>query len=178
MANFRRNLVPGGTYFFTVNLADRRLCLLTDHIEQLRSAFRYCRERHPFRIDAIVVLPEHLHAVLTLPAGDTDYSLRWRLIKASFSRSLPKCEGRAQSRVAKGERGIWQRRYWEHTVQDQRDYAHHLDYLHFNPVKHGHVKTVREWPYSSFHRFVRAGLYPDNWGGGTATDNGTFGERR
>lgn len=112
MVNYRCNLVPGGTYFFTVNLAERCEQLLTEHIEILRAAFRMVRQRHPFSIDAIVVLPDHLHAVWTLPQDDFDYALRWRLIKTKFPRALASGEKRSKSRLTKGERGIWQRRYW------------------------------------------------------------------
>ena len=115
MTNYRRNLVPGGSYFFTVNLLDRRSTLLTDHVQLLRDAFRYTQLNHPFAIDAIVVLPDHLHAIWTLPEGVSDFALRWRLIKAAFSRALPSGEYVSRSRATKGERGVWQRRYWEHT---------------------------------------------------------------
>jgi len=176
MTNYRRNFVDGGGYFFTVNLAERRSRLLTDHIESLRAAFRYTRARHPFSVDAIVVLPDHLHAIWTLPGGDSDYALRWRLIKTHFSRALPPGEPRSASRIAKDERGIWQRRYWEHTLRDERDLVRHVDYLHFNPVKHGHVRQVLDWPYSSFHRFVRLGMLPADWSGSGHDDGGAFGE--
>ncbi len=178
MTSYRRNFVPGGSYFFTVNLADRRLQLLTEHIEVLRAAFRYTQSRHPFAIEAIAVLPEHLHAVWTLPEGDADFALRWRLIKTEFSRALPAGESTSRSRSSKGERGIWQRRYWEHTLRDEDDYARHVDYVHFNPVKHGHVTRVVDWPYSSFHRMVRSGVYPSDWAGDGRLEPGEeFGER-
>ena len=160
MTSYRRNIVPGATYFFTVNIADRRLPLLTNNIGMLRNAIRYTRLRHPFAIDAIVILPDHLHAIWTLPQGDADFATRWRLIKSAFSRSLSADELVTPSRFRKGERGIWQRRYWEHTMRDERDYVRHVDYIHFNPVKHGHVGDVSRWPHSSFHRYVRLGLYP------------------
>ena len=139
MTNYRRNFVPGGSYFFTVNLTDRQSRLLTENIGALRTAFRYTRGRHPFTIDAIVVLPDHVHAVWTLPEGDCDFALRWRLIKSVFSRGVPAGERISQSRAARGERGIWQRRYWEHTLRDEGDFARHVDYIHYNPVKHGYV---------------------------------------
>jgi putative transposase len=177
MTKYRRNFVRGGSYFFTVNLADRRLRLLTEHIELLRSAFRYTRGGHPFTVEATVVLPDHLHAVWTLPEGDADFALRWRLIKSTFSRALPRGERVSNSRDAKGERGIWQRRYWEHTLRDEGDFERHVNYIHFNPVKHGHVTQAREWPYSSFHRMVRLGVYPEDWAGDLGEDGTTFGER-
>ena len=156
MTNYRRNFVPGGSYFFTVNLVDRRSRLLTENIDLLRSAFRYTRARHRFTVDAIVVLPDHLHTIWSLPEGDHDFALRWRLIKSAFSRELPGGEPISESRAAKGERGIWQRRYWEHTLRDERDLERHIDCIHFNPVKHGHVSQVKAWPYSSFHRMGAA----------------------
>ena len=177
MTQYRRNFVPGGTYFFTVNLAERRQRLLTDHIDLLRAAFRYTLARHPFTLEAIVVLPEHLHAIWTLPADDADFALRWRLIKTHFSRPLLADERRSDSRVGKAERGIWQRRFWEHTLRDERGYEKHVDYIHFNPVKHGHVEQVADWPYSSFHRYLRLGLYPLDWGGGNRDEGEVFGER-
>ena len=165
MTAYRRNLVAGGTYFFTLNLADRRFPLLTDNIGLLRAAFRYTRHRHPFTIDAIVILPDHLHSLWTLPAGDSDFSTRWRLIKTTFSRGLRPGERVSASRSRKCERGVWQRRFWEHTIRDSSDFARHVDYIHFNPVKHGYVKRVQDWPFSSFHHMVRLGCYPARMGG-------------
>jgi putative transposase len=177
MTAYRRNFTPGGSYFFTANLADRRAGLLVEHVDALRDAFRYTHSRHPFTIEAIVVLPDHLHAIWTLPPDDTDYALRWRLIKSAFSRSLPDGEARSASRVSKRERGIWQRRYWEHTLRDENDYECHVDYIHFNPVKHGHVPRVADWPYSSFQRFVRLGVYAEDWAGDVSDNQIGFGER-
>ena len=176
MPDYRRNRVPGGTYFFTVNLLERRLSLLTDHIEALRAAVRRTRARHPFHIDAWVVLPDHMHCVWTLPPGDADYSTRWRAIKIAFAKSLPATERLTLVRRDKGERGIWQRRFWEHTMRDDRDYSVHLDYVHYNPVKHGLAACVSEWRYSSFHRYVDAGIYPADWGGGVSAES-NYGER-
>jgi len=177
MTNYRRNFVPGGSYFFTVNLADRRSRFLTENISLLRSAFRYARKRHPFTIDAIVVLPDHLHTIWSLPENDCDFALRWRLIKSAFSRDLPAGEPISESRAARGERGIWQRRYWEHALRDERDLERHVDYIHFNPVKHGHVSKVQDWPYSSFHRMVRLGICPEDWAGNMNESDAAFGER-
>jgi putative transposase len=165
MPDYRRNRVPGGTYFFTVNLLQRNRTLLTDHIELLRASVRTARRAKPFHIDAWVVLPDHMHCIWTLPAGDADYAARWKAIKIAFSRALPRTESLNAARLAKGERGIWQRRYWEHTIRDERDYAAHMDYVHINPVKHGHVTRVADWLYSSFHRLVEAGVYVPNWAG-------------
>jgi putative transposase len=165
MANYRRYRLAGGTYFFTLVTADRRQSLLTEHIDALRAAFREVRERHPFALEAVVVLPDHLHCVWSLPEGDDDFSMRWRQIKSAFSRRVGEGEARSPSRLAKGERGLWQRRFWEHAIRDETDYRRHVDYVHYNPVKHGHVKRVRDWPYSSFPRFVVRGMYPREWGG-------------
>jgi len=155
MPNYRRAFVPGGCWFFTVNLLDRKSRLLVEHIDALREGVRETRRRHPFQIDAMVVLPDHIHAVWTLPDGDLDFPVRWRLIKVRFSKSIPKGERLTQTQRARGERGIWQRRYWEHLIRDERDYAHHIDYCWFNPVKHGLVANVEDWPFSSFHREMR-----------------------
>src|SRR5918996_4056897 len=162
---YRRADVTGGTYFFTVNLAERNRTLLVNHVDTLREVVRIVKAEHPFQIDAMVILPDHLHAVWTLPVGDWDYPTRWMLIKAGFSRRIPAGERRNKSRMTKGERGIWQRRYWEHVIRDERDYARHVDYVHYNPVKHGYVARVCEWAYSTFHRYVKSGVYPENWGG-------------
>jgi putative transposase len=137
MPGYRRLFVPGACYFFTVNLADRRSHRLIREIAALRSAVASTRARHAFVIDAWVVLPDHLHAVWTLPEGDCDFSTRWASIKRLFSWQLPPGEARSRSRVAKRERGIWQRRYWEHMIRDEADFRTHVDYVHFNPVKHG-----------------------------------------
>ncbi len=163
---YRRADVAGGTYFFTVNLAERKRDLLVDYIDDLRSVMKKVKATHPFHIDAMVVLPDHLHAMWTLPRCDADYPMRWALIKAGFSRRLPKDERRNRSRITKGERGIWQRRYWEHLIQDEQDFARHADYIHYNPVRHGYVQRVVDWPYSTFHREVGRGIYTADWGDG------------
>ena len=166
MADYRRNRVPGGTYFFTVNLLERRKHLLVDQVEALREAVRATKAKRRFHIDAWVVLPDHMHAVWTLPPGDGDYSGRWRAIKIAFTKALPATEFRSATRLARGERGIWQRRFWEHTIRDETDYAAHVDYVHINPVKHGLVSCLADWPYSSFHSFVARGIYSSDWAGG------------
>ncbi len=165
MSDYRRNRILGGTYFFTVNLLDRRERLLVEHVHAFRDAVRKVRAQHPFHIDAWVVLPDHAHCVRTLPLGDDDYSSRWKAIKIAFAKSLPKSERLSTVRERKGERGIWQRRFWEHTIRDESDYAAHVDYVHINPLKHGLVEQVADWPYSSFHRFVEAGIYTLDWAG-------------
>jgi REP-associated tyrosine transposase len=133
--------------------------------------------RHPFAIDGIVVLPDHLHTIWTLPEGDSDYAVRWNLIKGSFTRGLPRAERISASRLRKRERGIWQRRYWEHTLRDDDDFARHVDYIHFNPVKHGYVAEASAWPFSSFRRMVRLGFYPENWASEPKGQENGFGER-
>ncbi|MGL4233950.1 MAG: REP-associated tyrosine transposase [Casimicrobium sp.] len=165
MANYRRDKSPGATYFFTVNLEDRSTDLLVRYFDVLSDAIRYVQTRHPIAIDAMVVLPEHIHAMWTMPENDDDYSTRWRLLKTEFTRKLPKIDASNASRVGKRERGIWQRRFWEHRIRDDRDFEAHVDYIHFNPIKHGHATRVRDWPYSSFHRWVREGRLPIDWAG-------------
>ena len=166
MPNYRRAFIPGGTWFFTVNLLQRyHNDLLVREVDLLRETVRLVRERHPFKIDAWVVLPEHMHCVWTLPPGDADFSLRWRLIKSGFSRALPKTERRSDVRKAAGERGIWQRHYWEHLIRDDIDYQKHVDYVHVNPLKHGYVKRVWDWPYLTFHSYVKQGMYSADWCG-------------
>ena len=164
LTNYRRIHAPGATWFFTVNLAQRRSGLLVEHIDALRGALRYVQRRHPFIIEAMVILPDHLHAIWTLPPDDAGYPMRWRLFKSWFSRHVPEGEQKSSSRIGKGERGIWQRRYWEHMVRDERDFCRCVDYIHFNPVKHGHVARVVDWPYSTFHRHVAKGWLPADWG--------------
>jgi len=164
MTDYRRVYVPGATCFFTVNLAERKgNRLLIDHIDGLRLAFAYAKKRKPFRMDAVVILPDHLHCIWTLPNGDSDFSTRWNLLKGHFSRSIEKGERISQSRLNRRERGLWQRRFWDHLLRDQDDYNKHVDYIHWNPVKHGCVHRVADWPYSSFNRFVECGIYPNDW---------------
>lgn len=164
MRHYLRTHSPGATCFFTVNLAERRKNrLLTDHIDALRAAFRRTRQDHPFDIDAIVVLPAHLHVVWTLPEHDADFSMRWSLIKARFSKALERVEVPSASRIRRRERGIWHRRFWEHRIRDEADLAAHVDYIHWNPVRHRLVERVADWPYSSFHRFVWLGRLAPDW---------------
>ena len=172
---YRRAQIEGATYFFTVNLADRSSGLLVDRVADLREAVRVVRDAHPFQILAWVVLPEHMHALWRLPDGDSDYSLRWGLIKAGFSRAIPKHERLCDSRRAKGERGIWQRRFWEHLIRDDSDLQRHVDYTHYNPVKHGYVERAVDWPFSSFHRYLSAGWVTADWGCAGDLD-GDYGE--
>jgi putative transposase len=175
MVRYRRNVVPGGTYFFTVTLADRSSSILIDHVGELRTAFRATRRERPFAIDAVVILPDHLHAIFTLPTGDTDFSGRWRRIKGHFSTRLI-AEGFAGARRPNGDLALWQRRFWEHTIRDDEDFARHVDYIHFNPVKHGLATRVCDWPYSSFHRYVRQGILPNDWAGDVHAAGARYGE--
>ena len=164
MTDYRRTKIEGGTYFFTVNCLKRHdNNLLTENIDLLRQVFRQVKLKHPFTIDAIVVLPDHIHCIWTLPSGDADYKTRWALIKAGFSRQVPAGEKLSQSRKDRGERGIWQRRYWEHLIRDDLDYRRHVDYIHWNPVKHGCVRQVKDWSHSSFLQMVRRGVLSENW---------------
>jgi putative transposase len=164
MVQYRRNFVAGGTYFFTVALHDRRKDWLVAYIDLLRNAIRESKRARPFHIDAMVVLPEHLHAVMTLPADDADFDQRWRSIKSRFSRAIA-AAGAPATLNKNGAYDVWQPRYWEHTIRDERDLEHHVAYIHYNPVKHGHVSKVAAWPHSSFHRYVRMGMLPEDWGG-------------
>jgi|SRR5436309_3163557 len=176
MVRYRRNRVDGGTYFFTVTLAERRSTTLIDHIGALRAAFRLARQERPFSIDAIVVLPDHLHAILTLPEGDADFTGRWRRIKGHFSTVLLNA-GIPVNRHSNSELALWQRRYWEHTIRTEHDFLRHVDYIHYNPVKHGLVTRVREWACSSFHLYVRRGLLPEDWAGDLDDAAPGYGER-
>ncbi|MGM0616263.1 MAG: REP-associated tyrosine transposase [Pseudomonadota bacterium] len=149
MSNYRRHYIAGGSYFFTVNLYNRKQTLLTDHIDLLRDSVRKVKKKYPFEIVAWVVLPDHMHCIWTLPQGCSDFSIRWRLIKLQFSKGVAMS---ASSTVNhRRERHIWQRRFWEHTLRDADDIQKHVEYIHYNPVKHGYVANVQEWPYSSIH---------------------------
>jgi putative transposase len=169
MSEYRRNYVEGGTFFFTVVTHRRRRFLTSDlSRECMRSALVTVQNRFPFQIVAMVLLPDHLHAVLTLPRGDADYSVRWKRIKEEFTRTYLANGGEegpiSDSRHRKGERGVWHRRYWEHTCIDEEDMKARVDYTHYNPVKHGYVSRVGDYPWSTFHRFVAAGEYEPDWG--------------
>ena len=156
---FRRAFIPGGTYFFTVVTARRRP-LFDDEkaVETLRQAFLKVKEKLPFAVNAMVVLPDHLHCIWTLPSGDTDYPTRWRLIKTWVTKHYPPGHNR------RSYRHIWQSRYWEHAIRDETDYRRHVEYVHYNPVKHGLAHKPAEWPYSSFSRYVQKDIYSKDWG--------------
>jgi putative transposase len=174
MPNYRRSFV-GNTYFFTV-VTFNRLPILTSEPARsiLRRAWLDVRKRYPFKIEAVCLLPEHLHCVWVLPEDDQDYSVRWKEIKRLFTHGYIKAvgpgEARNASRQKRGEAAIWQRRFWEHTIRDAADLNRHIDYIHYNPVKHRLCERVSDWPWSSFHHYVRMGQYAPDWGLG---DEGT-----
>jgi putative transposase len=172
---YRRAFIPGGSFFFTV-VTEKRQPLLASAaaVDVLREAFRVVRAKRPFEIDAAVVLPDHLHCIWTLPLGDSDFATRWRLVKTWFTKQFVGlrlanptygCLNTPnRARVAKRQRAVWQHRYWEHVLQDEDDFTQHVEYIHFNPVKHGLALSAMEWPFSSFRRFVEMGVYPADWG--------------
>lgn len=170
MSRYRRASTAGSSYFFTV-VAYRRQPILCDETirNALHSAIETVRMSRPFVIDAWVLLPDHLHCVWTLPDGDADFSTRWMRIKRAVSLACRKDYCRADwvtaSKLKHRESTLWQRRFWEHRIRDDNDFARHVDYIHFNPVKHGHVQQVEDWPYSTFHRYVRDGIYTQDWAG-------------
>ncbi len=162
---YRRAKQKGGTYFFTLTLKNRKSSLLINYFDCLRNAFNKVKNNHRFILDAMVVLPEHLHMLMTLPENDDNYATRIRLIKTNFSRAIPKTENINASRIQKGERGIWQRRYWEHCIKNKTDFNRHVDYIHYNPVKHGYVDKPIDWQYSTIHKFIANNVLSKNWGG-------------
>jgi putative transposase len=183
MPNYRRNLIPGGTFFFTVVTYQRRPILIEQRAREIiHQSLLHIRKELPFETIAICLLPDHLHCIWTLPEHDHDYPTRWKKIKALFSKiylKLGETTGEVnQSRINKGEVGIWQRRYWEHTICDEKDLEHHIEDIHYNPVKHGLVKSTLDWPWSSFHRYVKMGLFSEEWGKGykEEIDTGLVGE--
>jgi len=184
MPGYRRVTVAGGTYFFTV-VTHRRRDILCDNIVRhaLREGICHARESHPFQIDAWVLLPDHLHCIWTLPECDGAFSLRWVKIKQYVTGRVEEVLHRddlmTDSKRRRGEGSIWQRRFWEHQIRDERDYEKHMNYIHYNPVKHGLVNQVVDWPWSTFHRYVASGVYPEVWGGGDwVGGTGDYGETR
>ena len=169
MSRYRRYFIPGGTFYFTV-VTHRRRPILTSRPARshLRKAIQTVRKKRPFQTVAMVLLPDHLHAIWILPSDDSDYPTRWSQIKETFTRSFLKAGGsegfRNASRIRRRERGIWQRRFWEHTVRDEDDLKRCFDYIHWNPVKHGLVERVQDYPWSTFHRHARQGEYDLVWG--------------
>jgi putative transposase len=177
MPRYRRATIPGGTFFFTVAIADRSDDLLTRYVDRLRHTYQSVSNRLPFETIAICILPDHLHAIWSLPENDSGFSMRWSLIKSGFSRGLAPATSLSPRQRAKREKGLWQRRYWEHAIRDGSDLERHIDYIHFNPVKHGLVARVCDWPHSSFHRYVARGELPMDWAGDAGEIVGSFGER-
>jgi len=155
MSNYRRVCIPGGSYFFTV-VCWRRKAVFTDpeRLEILRKAFREVMKERPYKMDAVVILPDHLHCIWELPEGDDDFSSRWREIK-KYVTTRVKIDAKEK---------IWQPRFWEHCLRDAEDWRRHVDYIHYNPVKHGLVHAPGDWLYSSFHQAVCKGWYAQNWG--------------
>ena len=193
MPEYRRSFVPGGTYFFTLVTYQRQRILCDDVVRfALREAIDSTRKHYPFTIDSWVLLPDHLHCILTLPEGDKSYSRRWSMIKRLVTQRLGGahsapygdrnvgCAARTNpvstSRLKRRESNIWQRRFWEHQIHNEKDLNHYRDYLHWNPVKHALVPQVCAWPYSTFHRFVNEGFYERHWGGSGIDDSSGFGE--
>lgn len=166
MATFRRARTAGASWFFTLATHDRQPLLThPDAIHALREAMREVCDTRSFEIVACVIMPDHLHAVWTLPADDADYSTRWGCIKRHVGKKIGHLVSAPlrESMRRRGESGVWQRRFWEHRIRDEADLHRHVDYIHFNPVKHGHVGRVSEWPWSSFHQYVRRGVLPADW---------------
>ena len=174
MSTYIRPKLPGAKVFFTVALADRASDLLVREIGALRAAVAGVRAERPFGIEAWVVLPDHLHAMWTLPVGDADFSTRWKEIKARFTKSVGVVGQRSASKIAKGEMGVWQRRFWDHHIRDEADFAAHVRYCWGNPVKHGYVERAVDWPYSSIHRDIRSGRVEPEWSG--MVPDGDYGE--
>ncbi|MBS0209651.1 MAG: transposase [Planctomycetes bacterium] len=184
MPNYRRNFVPGGTYFFTVVTYRRRRILLDKTARTiLGSVMRECKGQWTFKTEAIVLLPDHLHTIWTLPPQDLDYSRRWAWIKKEFTKRWLQAGGLvaevSESWQQRRQRGVWQKRFWEHTIVDEEDFERHADYIHFNPVKHRLATNPRDWPHSSFHKWVKQGAYSLNWGANVAIGDmqATTGER-
>jgi len=175
MPEYRRATTEGGTFFFTIVTYERRPILCLEKSRAImRDVIRSVAKRHPFAVNAWVVLPDHMHCLWTLPGGDKNFSVRWALIEREFTRGLRTTlaeEAASETEVAPNlsrerhrEGTAWQRRFWEHQIRDEKDYAAHMDYIHFNPVKHGLVKSPKDWPYSTFHQHVASGVYNHDWG--------------
>ena len=165
---YRRSTAAGASYFFTL-VTYRRQPLLGEAgaVGIFERALRSVQSRRPFTLEAQVVMPDHLHAIWTLPDGDCDYATRWRLIKEAFTRAYGETHrlpARDMTRRARGEQAVWQRRYWEHLIRDERDFSAHLDHIHYNPARHGFVAAPRDWSHSTFSDWVLLGTYEANWG--------------
>ena len=166
MPNYRRDFTKGGMYFFTVVLENRQSQLLIKYIDEFRNAYAETLQFYPFVTEAICVLPDHFHLIMQLPHNDDNYAIRIQNIKRNFTKRLPsRFRQLTDSKDKHREAGIWQRRFWEHLVRDEQDLNNHIDYIYYNPVKHGYVTRVSDWKYSSFHRDVRNGIFELDWGG-------------
>ena len=174
MVHYRRNRQAGGTYFFTINLYDRNSNLLIENIDLLKEVIKKVHQNMPYKQEAFVVLPEHIHAIWTLPINDNNYPVRWRYIKTYFTQGLLQ-KNYPLKKNRKGEYFVWQKRYWEHTIKNTKDYVSHINYIHYNPVKHGLVTSPKDWPYSTFHQFVRERKLSESWGE-VDNNHGYYGE--
>lgn len=181
MSRYRRADAPGATYFFTVVTYHRQPILCEPLVrEALRNAIHEVRTKRPFMVDAWVLLPDHLHCLWTLPPGDADFASRWSLIKRRVSMACGK-QFRQESWITASkkkhrESTVWQRRFWEHQIRDESDMQRHVEYVHYNPVKHSLCRNPQDWPYSTIHRYIKTGIVPANWGGNDAAMDGNFGE--
>ena len=173
MPNYRRDFIQGGMYFFTIVLQDRSKDWLVRYIKEFREAYKETLEHCPFETVAICILPDHLHLIMQLPENDSDFSKRIRILKTNFTKRLPKeCYNLFnESRTKRGELGVWQRRFWEHRIRDDKDLSEHIDYIYYNPVKHGYVRSVKDWQYSSFHQDVKNGIMDIDWGSDISPQN-------
>jgi len=169
MPQYRRWCVPNSYYFFTLVTYKRQPIFQNDDvIHLLKDSIKPVKAKYPFQLESIVILPDHIHCIWKLPENETDFSKRWQLIKMRFSREYNKryntTSSTTKSRIKKREASVWQRRFWEHWIRDEKDLQRHTDYIHYNPVKHGYVKNPKDWKRSSFHKFVEKGWYNLNWG--------------
>ncbi|KTD22973.1 REP-associated tyrosine transposase [Legionella londiniensis] len=162
MVYYRRDYTEGAIYFFTLTLHNRRATYLTTYIHLLGKSFRDVRAKYPFSTLAVAILPDHLHIIWQLPDNECNYSMRWRLIKTNFTKSLLK-ETIHFKKNKRGEYQLWQSRFWEHRIRDETDLQKHVDYIHYNPVKHGYAAKANQWPHSSIHRYIKEGIIPCDW---------------
>lgn len=168
MSHYRRANTTGGTYFFTVVTYLRQKILTDEYIRQaLQKAITETQEKHPFTIDAWILLPDHLHCLWTLPKDDANFSKRWGIIKRKVSLACANQYKNEKwltpSKRKHRESTLWQRRFWEHKIRDENDFEKHVDYIHYNPVKHGLCEQPKSWPYSTIHRYIKEGIYPEDW---------------
>jgi len=168
MSNYRRMYEPGGLFFFTIVTHHRRKLFLNEKARSyLHYSIRQVQMKYPFEIIAVVLLPEHLHCIWKLPDGDENFSTRWACIKKEFSKIWIASGGNetaiSEARRKHRESGIWQRRFWEHRIKNEEDFINHINYIHYNPVKHGLVWCPHQWKHSSFHRWAKAEYYKSNW---------------